>query len=153
MCSYLRHPHFWPLDCKTSGDVMKKTPTESIQTWGRPLRWFLPLFVMLFLNLSWAQETCESVVRGDKNLSKKATLDEVWQKLESENQVDNGRLIARPEPMRTLYLTYELSQRIKDWLDFKGYQTELVQLEMRTDLKNFVPARWALKIVQSPSST
>ena len=132
---------------------MKNAPIHSISNWRQLYGWCLPIFVVLFLSHAVAQESCDLAVQNHFRVSKSATLDEVWQTLVSENRVDGGLLIARPEPTRTLYLTHELSLRIKEWLEQKGYQAELVQLETRTDLTHFVPTRWALKIIHSPNST
>lgn len=132
---------------------MKEAPILFISCWGRLLWRSLPFFVAVFLIQAEAQESCDIAVQSQLRVSQNATLEEVWQTLVNENRVEGGLLIARPEPTRTLELTSELSLRIKEWLELKGYQAELVQLEMRTDLTNFVPARWAVKITHSPSST
>lgn len=109
-------------------------------------------FVMLYPVQAWSSSSCDVVVSNNQPLVN-MSLDQIWQKIVIENTASDGILIAKPERTRMLLLSRILANRIKEKLESFGYTSELVRFEARTDLNNFVPARWGVKIIQANATT
>ena len=135
---------------------LRATLIDFIAKFVNPLALLVPVFVLSFIGSTGASPYCRSSVGGTivyDPISKDTKLNEIWSKLINENKYDETTLIAYPAPKRMLYLTFKLSLRLKEHLENLGYTCELVRLGVRTDLKNYVPARWAIKITKAPKSS